>query len=124
MQIRNFTNFWNIDRKIYSIYDLQLPAPVSLRAIGIFVGTAIPYWGVLILAGLGLSLETLIVWLGLPIIAALIGNRPIFEGKSLIDYISSRIKFIFESKRYKGIEPATEKYGEKIELTEYFYSRQ
>lgn len=122
MEIRNFTNFWNMERKVYSIYDLQLPAPINLRAAGIFVGTAVPYWGILIALGVPFNIELGIVWLALPAILAFIGNKPIFEGKSFIDYIVSRFRFLFESKRYKGIEPATEKYGEKIELSEFFYT--
>jgi hypothetical protein len=123
MEIRNFTNFWNMERKVYSIYDLQLPAPINLRAAGVFMGTAVPYWTILSLVGVPFNFEIIIVWLIVPAIMGFIGNKPIFEGKSFIDYLASRFKFIFESKRYKGVEPATEKYGQKIEVSEFFYTR-
>ena len=124
MEIRNFTNFWNMERKVYSLYDIQLPAPINLRAAGIFVGTAIPYWILLYIVGFHeFQLNLIILYLIVPTIMGIIGNRPIFEGKSFIDYMSSRIRFIFEPRRYKGVEPATEKYGEKVQISEFFYSR-
>ena len=122
MEIKTFTSFWNIEKKIYSIYDLQLPFAISIRSVGIFAATGIPYWLILSMFGLTFGLESIVIWLALPLTFAVIGNRPIFEGKNIIDYLNSRIKFLFESKKYKGLLPSTEKPGEKTELSDYFYT--
>lgn len=122
MQIRTFTSFWNVEKKVYSIYDLQLPVAISIRSLGIFVGAAIPYWIILSIFGVPFNLSTIIIWLAFPTLIAVLGNRPIFEGKTLIDYLTSRVKFLFESKKYKGLTPATEK-EEKIIISEFFYTK-
>lgn len=123
MEIKTFTNFWNIEKKIYSIYDIQLPFAVSIRSVGIFAATGIPYWIILSIFGVPFGLSTLVFWIAVPLILSIIGNRPIFEGKNIVDYLTSQIKFLFESKKYKGLEPATEKAGYKTVISDYFYTR-
>lgn len=122
MEIRTFTNFWNIEKKIYSIYDIQLPVAVSLRAVGVFAGTGVPYWIILNLFGIQIGLSTFLIFLAPPVVFAIIGNKPIFEGKSLVDYLQSRIKFLFESRKYKGLRPSTEKYKTITTVEDSFYS--
>lgn len=123
MEIRTFTSFWNVEKKIYSIYDLQLPVAISIRSVGVFVAVAVPYWVILAIFGVPFNLSLIIVWLALPTIVAILGNRPIFEGKNLIDYVQSRVKYIFESKKYKGLQPSTEKSGQKTSISEFFYTK-
>jgi hypothetical protein len=125
MQIRTFTNFWNFEKKVYSIYDIQLPVAISLRQLGVFLLVGGPYWLLLNIFGVPFEINFLflILWLGPPLAASVLGNRPIFEGKTLIQYLSSRVKFIFESKNHKGLSPATEKYGNTVKLKEQYYTR-
>lgn len=122
MEIKTFTSFWNIEKKIYSIYDIQLPFAVSIRSIGIFTVTGIPYWIILSIFGVPFGLSTLVFWLAVPLILSIIGNRPMFEGKNIVDYLTSQIKYLFESKRYKGLEPSVEKSGSKTVISDYFYT--
>lgn len=122
MEIKTFTSFWNIEKKVYSIYDIQLPFAVSIRSIGVFAVTGVPYWIILNIFGMPFGLQTIIVWLAIPLALSVIGNKPIFEGKNIVDYLSSRIKFLFESKKYKGLKPATEKPKSKTRISEYFYT--
>lgn len=122
MEIKTFTNFWNIEKKVYSIYDIQLPFAVSIRSIGIFAVTGVPYWIILSIFGMPFGLSTIIFWLAVPLILSIIGNRPIFEGKNIVDYLTSQIKFLFESKRYKGLNASNEKNGSKTVIADYFYT--
>lgn len=122
MEIKTFTSFWNIEKKVYSIYDIQLPFAVSIRSIGVFAATGIPYWLILSMFGVPFGLSLLVVWIAPPLVFAIIGNRPMFEGKNIVDYLNSRVKFLFESKKYKGLQAATEKTGSKTEISDYFYT--
>lgn len=122
MEIKTFTSFWNIEKKIYSIYDIQLPFAVSIRSVGVFAATGIPYWLILSMFGVPFGLSSMIFWVAPPLVFAIIGNRPIFEGKNIVDYLSSQIKYLFESKRYKGLNASTEKTGEKTVIADYFYT--
>jgi hypothetical protein len=108
MQIKTFTSFWSIEKKLYSIYDFSLPAPVSLRVLGVFTATAIPWWVVMRLLHVPLSSPWYLIYLLPPVFIAYLGSRPIFEGKTLFQFLGSRIRYLFENKRYKGLTPDLE----------------
>lgn len=124
MEIRTFTNFWNMEKKIYSIYDLQLPVPVPIKTVAVFGAIGLPYWFLLNIFSVpfGLNGLLIIIWVAPPAIAAFFSNKPIFQGKNIIDFTKSQFNFILESKNYKGLTPATEKYGTSDYVEEKFYT--
>ena len=109
MQVRTFTSFWNQDRKLYALNDVKLPAAISLRVLVVFILTAAPWWGILYLVHFPIQSPWYLIWLLPPVGLALAANRPIYQGKTLFEYLLSRASYIFlESKRYKGLDPETE----------------
>lgn len=116
MEIQDYTSFWNLERKVYSFYDVQLPVPVSLRVLGVFVGTGVPWWFLMWAVGMPLGTPWYLVWLIPPVFFAWFGNKPIFEGKTLIGYLATRVKHLFENKNYKRLEPDLNKYESNIEI--------
>lgn len=117
MEIKNYTSFWNMEKKLYALWDIQLPFPISLRVAGVFVGTIIP-WGVLmwilhvpLTDGFGL-----LVWLAPPILLAWVSGRPILEDKTIIEYATSRLKYLRENRHYKRLEPDLTKYDVNLEI--------
>jgi hypothetical protein len=98
-----------MEKKLYSLYDLSLPAPVSIRTVLIFVGVALPWSALLFFLQVPFSPPWFILYPVLPLAAAYFGNKPIFEGKNLIEYLQSRIKYVFQPNKYKRLEPYTEK---------------
>ena len=116
MQIRTFTNFWALERKLYSIYDFSLPFPVSLRVLGVFVGTGAPWWGLLGLLHIPISSPWYLIWIIPPAVFAYFGSKPVFEGKTLFQYLRSRIQYLFENRNYKGLQPDLNKYDEVVEI--------
>lgn len=116
MEVRNFTAFWNLERKVYSFYDVQLPVPISLRVLGVFVGSGAPWWGILALLQVPIGTPWYLIWIIPPALLAWLGGKPIFEGKTLIEYLRSRAQYVFENKSYKRLEPDLNKYEESIEV--------
>lgn len=116
MEIRNYTNFWNLERKFYSFQDIQLPVPVSVRVLLVFVFTGIPWWGLMFLLNVSLGSPWFLIWLVPPAGLAWVGGKPIFEGKTLFQYIRSRIVYIFENKNYKRLEPDLNVYETPIDI--------
>jgi len=115
MQIRTFTSFWALERKLYSIYDFSLPFPISLRVLGVFIGTGIPWW--LVMRLLQVPLQNgigLIIYVAVPGGLAYFGSKPIFEGKTLFQFMRSMAQYLFENKNYKGFQPDLNKYEETI----------
>lgn len=113
MEIRTFTNFWALERKLYTVWDLTLPVPVSLRVLGVFVGFGVPWWILMGLFQVSFNPPWYLLWIIPPAVLAWLGSKPRFEGKSLIQYFRSRLQYLAEEKRYKGaLEPDLNKYGE------------
>lgn len=115
IQIRTFTSFWALERKLYTIYDWTLPMPVSLRVLGVFVGTGAPWWLLMFLLQVPFSAPWYLLWLIPPAGLAYFGSKPIFEGKTLFQYLRSRFQYLTENRNYKGpLEPDLNKYSEPI----------
>lgn len=118
MEIRTYTNFWNLERKFYSFFDVSLPVPISLTVAGLFIGTGIPWWFLMWAVGLqatnGLMLA---LWVFPPAILAYFGAKPIFEQKTLFQYLATQIQYLMQDKRYKSaLNPDLEKYGEELRM--------
>ena len=124
MEIRTFTNFWNMEKKVYSIYDLQLPVAVPIRSIGVFAAIGFPYWLILYIFGVELALNVFIIaiWILPPAFAAFFSNKPIFQGKNVVDFVKSQFTFLMEAKTYKGLAPATETYNTNDFYEEKFFT--
>lgn len=108
MQIKTFTSFWSIEKKLYSIYDFSLPMPISLRVLGVFVGIAIPWWVILAIIHVPISSPGYLLYLAVPAVIAYLASNPLFEKKTLFQFLGSRIKFLFENRHYKGLTPDLE----------------
>ncbi len=119
MEIRTFTSFWRVERKLYSLYDVALPMPISLTVVGVFAATGIPWFLICFLLHIPFAPPVgYLVWLAPPAALAYFGSRPIFEGKTLFQYLKSQFSFLLENKAYKiGLQPDLQKYEESIVLS-------
>lgn len=116
MEVRTFTSFWSLERKLYSIYDFSLPFPVSLRVLGVFFGTGIPWWSLMFVLQVSFNPPWYLLWVIPPALLAWLGSKPIFEGKTLFQYLRSRAQYLFENRNYKGLHPDLNKYEDIIEI--------
>ncbi len=116
MEIKNYTSFWDLEKKIYSFYDVQLPMPLSLRVLAVFVATAAPWSLLMWLLHVPITTPWFLIWLAPPILVAYFGSKPIFEGKNLLEYLRSRISYLRENKKYKRLEPDLTKYETNVEI--------
>lgn len=109
MKVLTYTNIWSAERKIYALGDLSLPTPVSFKQIGLFMLTGIPWF--LLLAAVHFPLKdgvTAIVWFGVPIGLAILGNKKLLEEKSIFEYLSSQFTYLLEPKTiYDGKADST-----------------
>jgi hypothetical protein len=113
MEIRTFTSFWKMERKVYSIQDVALPMPISLTVLGVFALVAVPWFFLMFLIKMPFAPPIgYIIWLAPPIAVAYFGSRPIFQGKTLFQFTKSQLRFLLENKAYKvGLQPDLEQYN-------------
>lgn len=116
IEIKTYTNVWNADRKIYRFQDLNLPMPISFKQIGLFFVGGI-LWFPIAFFVLPLSVTSawgFILIFGPPVALAVLGDKPIFGGKTITQAATSEIRFWFESKFLKDYEPANPKKEESV----------
>jgi hypothetical protein len=100
MQLRTYTGLWGVEKRLYKIYDISLPYPVSLKQLGIFLVSAVVWWLLLSLFGVPFAAPWHAIWLVPPFVFAWLANQPVAEGKTLTDFLLSNIKFYMKSRTY------------------------
>ena len=99
MEVKNYTNIWTEEKKLYSIYEWTRPTPVGFRQIGLFALGAVIWCP--IMAALQVNMWTALgfaFWFGPPVLLSIVGNKPIFEAKSIFQYLRSVINYLFQPK--------------------------
>ncbi len=106
MELRTYTGLWNVEKRLYKFYDINLPYPVSFKQLGIAVFSAVPWF--VLMAVLRVPFGPPfghVLWLAPPIILAWWGNKPVTEGKNLFDYIFSQVAFWLKPRHYAALTP-------------------
>lgn len=103
MEVRTFTNFWNMERKLYAIYDVSLPMPISLKVAGAFLIAAIPWWGLMILLHIPFSNPWYLFWIIPPAALGYAASKPIFQRKTIGQAVLSMLRFLTQPKRLAGL---------------------
>ena len=99
MKVHTYTNMWNEEKKLYSIYEWTLPTPVGFRQIGLFMFGSVIWMPIMFVLGVPINTPVgLVAWFAIPVLLAIFGNKQIFEGKSIFQYLQSIIGHVFEPK--------------------------
>ena len=109
MDLPTYTNIWRIEKRLYKLYDLRLPAPLPITWIGVFVGITVPY--VIFLIAIGLPFNHTLVWLYIlpPGVLTWLTTRPVIEGKRLPELVTSQVRYMTEPQAWCRMAPFAEK---------------
>lgn len=122
MEIRTFTNFWNMEKKLYSIYDVSLPMPISLKVVGAFLLTGVPWWGLLVLLNVPFG-DFFILWILPPVALGYIASKPIFQKKTLTEFLMSQFRYLRQPKRMAGFRTLDYSYDSKYKFVTKVFRR-
>ncbi len=102
----NMTNFFNRELMMYSLGDIRFKKPISLKAVAYTLAFLI-LWTLPLLLAFGLPLDPfrLVVYLAPPIILGQVAIRPLFGGKTLMDFVKTAIGFVGEPKGWADMKP-------------------
>lgn len=101
LPIINMTNFFNRELFLYSLGDVRLPTPISIKKVMIFA-IVFMIWSlpIFLIFGLVLNLFYLVLILGPPVLISTIADKPIFGGRGIIDAAKVSSSFLFAPKCY------------------------
>lgn len=105
MQLRTYTGLWNVEKRLYKFYDVNLPYPVSLRQLGTFAVTAVPWAILMTVLHVPFEAPWHLLWLAPPVVAMIYANRPVAEGKTLTDFLLSQVRFFLSARVFNGLQP-------------------
>jgi len=106
MELRTYTGLWKVERRLYKFYDINLPYPVSIRQIGLFLGSIVPW--MLLMSFLHVPFAPpfgQLIWLFPPALFTWYANRPVAEGKTLFEYAGSQISFFTKPRVFGDLNP-------------------
>lgn len=102
----NMTNFFNRELMMYSFGDIKFKKPISLKAIAYTLAFLI-LWTLPLFVIFGIPMDPfrLVIYVVPPIALGQLAIRPIFGGKTLIDFTKTAIGFLGEPRGWADNKP-------------------
>lgn len=102
--VRNVTDTWNREVFMYALGDIRFKKPKSLRRMAYLLFFLLA-WSlpIVIIFGLKFSLLPFAITFGVPFLLANFASRPVWGGKSLIDFTKSLFGFLSEPKGWTDL---------------------
>jgi conjugation transfer TcpE-like protein len=96
MQFPTYTHIWRLERRLYRIFDLELPRPVSEVQLVAFLVAGVIVLVIGRLLGVPLTPQTLMPQLGLAGFASWLASQPIADGKRPHEWVVSQLRYLRE----------------------------
>lgn len=101
MELRTYTRLWSVEKRLYKLYDVSLPFPISVKQVVIFFGFGVPWFFLCQVLGIPFSPPFgFLIYLAPPPLLAYWGNKPVAEGKTLVDFVVSQVTYFFSARVY------------------------
>lgn len=104
----NMTNFFNRELFMYSLGDIRFKKPVSLKKVA-YTTAFLIMWTIpiVVIFGLHINLLFAVFALGPPFVMGNFASKPVFGGKTLIEWAKTTIQFIGEPKGWTDLNPSS-----------------
>lgn len=104
--VYNMTNFFNRELLMYSIGDIKFKKPISLKRVGyttaFFIIWTIP---LILIFGFVINVFFLAIAILPPLFIGNFAARPVWGGRSLIDFLKVSFNFLTEPKGWTDLKP-------------------
>lgn len=102
----NMTNFFNRELMMYALGDIRFKKPISLKAVAYTLAFLI-LWTLplFVLFGLPTNPAMLVIYLVPPLGLGQVAIRPIFGGRTLLDFLRTAFRFLGEPKGWADGKP-------------------
>lgn len=100
------TGFFKRELQMYALGDIKFKKPIPIKQVGFILGFFIVWSLPLILAfGFIMHPAYAVLLIAPPIVLGTFAIRPIFGGKTLIDFTRTAIRFLGEPKHWADLKP-------------------
>ncbi|MGH9187354.1 MAG: TcpE family conjugal transfer membrane protein, partial [Acidimicrobiales bacterium] len=100
-----YTGIFHLQRRLYRVYDVELPMPVSFpQAVAFLAVGSLMFIG-LRAAGVELSPGTAWAFLVPPGLAAWLANRPVADQRSPLQWAVAQVRYLVEPRAITGLKP-------------------
>ncbi|MGH9129641.1 MAG: TcpE family conjugal transfer membrane protein [Acidimicrobiales bacterium] len=99
MELPTYTSIFVLRRKLYAIYDWELPRPVEMVQIGVFAVGVLVVWLVTRAIGVGFSASTAWAFVVPPAALAWWSTQPVADEKGLGPWLASQVRFLCEPRK-------------------------
>ncbi|MGH9069855.1 MAG: conjugal transfer protein [Acidimicrobiales bacterium] len=99
MEMPTYTSIFTLRRKLYAIYDWELPRPVELAQVGVFVvGVALVF---VFTTALGHGLTAANAWMFIvpPGAVAWYATQPVADEKTIGGWLGSQLRYLCEPRK-------------------------
>jgi hypothetical protein len=111
VELVTYTSVFRIERRLYKVFDIELPRPVSLVQASAFVAVIVLMLLVGPVVGLAFSHSTAWLYIAVAAVVSFLASQPIVDAKRPHELVASRVRYLFEPKELYRLrerrEPAT-----------------
>lgn len=109
MELRTYTGLWRVEKRLYKFYDINLPYSISLKQIGIFAAVTVPWLVLMTLLQVPFSAPWNVLWIAPPFLITWVANKPVAEGKTLLEFGFAQIGYVTRPRTYAALSPSSSK---------------
>lgn len=96
MELPTYTSVFALERRLYAVYDFELPAPIGLFQAAAFLVVGVAFLIVGRLSGVPMSPGTAWFYVVPPGFAAWLASRPVAESKRPHEWLASQARHLSE----------------------------
>jgi hypothetical protein len=100
-----FTRVFRLRRRLYRIYDVELPAPVSLLQLAVFAVAAAAAFAALRGAGIDLTPGSAWAYVVPPVVLAWLAGRALADDRSTAEWMAAHARHLVEPRTLVALEP-------------------
>lgn len=114
MDLPTYTNIWRIEKRLYKLYDFNLPVPLPMVTIGVFIGVFLPWVIFLRLVQVPFSSPWHVLYIVPPGLVTYLATRPVLEGKRLTELLLAQLRYLIEPRTWCRLTPVYEPERAKV----------
>lgn len=105
MELPTYSAVFAFEKRLYAIYDFELPISVSLFQGGVFLVAVGATLAATALLGIGLTAGTFWLFVVPPGFAAYLATRPLADGKRPHEWVAGRARHLSEPRTLARLRP-------------------